>query len=708
MNKYNLFAFVFSLMLSSFPAHHAFAQISQGGKPVDERLFPSGDIVFESLPAFEMPLQAKAESATESAFRFKPLHYAHTFSVSFSPENNGIWRDLPDGSRVWKMGIESAEAFSLNLIFDRFEPARGVRVFLYNPEKTYILGAFDQINAPEGILAVSPVPGEQLIVEMIVPSQMTHYGDIRIGKVNHDFHGILPVRQSHAGESEKCNIDINCPEGNTHQLEKNSIVRLLITTTDGSFVCTGALVNNTGLDGKPYVLTANHCLDKQSEASTTVFLFGYEASSCNGSVSTGNTLSGSTLRATRGNIDLTLLELNQMPPLEYRPYYMGWNRQDAPASATSCIHHPSGDIKKIATDIEPPVSTTVTGFMSQGHWRVNRWDQGTTEGGSSGAPLIDENFRIVGFLTGGFAECGDPVNDYFAKVAKAWDTGSSDSENLKPWLDPANSNPTTLDGMNPYRDGTLEADFEISTTFVCKDEYHVFTDFSRGSVNSWSWNFGGDASPGSATGKGPHLVTYSSGGQKTVTLLVEDGMGADHLTSREINLTLKTTELPVADFSTFINLRQVSFTNLSQNGLTYYWDFGDGLGENSTSTLSNPGTRTYGSNGDYEVSLLVRNGPCESLKKETLLKVLTEELLPESQDIKVFPNPAQGFFSILLPQDGKTRTFELINTSGTTVLSGSILSGPFQVDASHLPAGLYLIRITDPLNVFTTRLILHH
>lgn len=708
MNKYIIFAFVFLLLLTTFSAQHAFPQISQGGKPVDESLFPSRNIVFERLPAFEMPLQVNTESATETSFRFKPLQYAHTFHVSFSPENKGEWRDLPDGSRVWKMGIESSEAFSLNLIFDRFEPARGVRVFLYNPEKTYILGAFDQMNAPEGILAVSPVPGEKLIVEMIVPPQTAHFGNLLIGKVNHDFHGILPMRQSHAGESEKCNIDINCPEGNTHQLEKNSIVRLLITTTDGSFVCTGALVNNTSLDAKPYVLTANHCLDKQSEASTTVFLFGYEASSCNGSVSTGNTLSGSTLRATRGNIDLTLLELNQMPPLGYRPYYMGWNRQDAAASNTTCIHHPGGDIKKIAIDIEPPVSTTVSGYLSQGHWRVNRWDAGTTEGGSSGAPLIDQNLRIVGFLTGGFAECGNPINDFFAKVAKAWDTGTSDAQNLKPWLDPVGSNPTTLDGMNPYQDEALEADFVINTTYVCKEEYFVFTDFSRGNVNSWAWNFGSDATPASANGKGPHLVTYSSGGQKTVSLLVENGLGADHLTSREFNMTLKTSELPVADFSTFINLRQVTFTNLSQNGLTYYWDFGDGLGINSTSTLSNPGTRTYASNGDYEVSLLVRNGPCESLKKEMLLKVLSEKLNSEIQEIKVFPNPAQGFFSVLSPDDGKTRTLEVINVSGTTVLSGIIGSATFQVDASHLPAGLYLIRISDQFNVFTTRLILFY
>ncbi len=46
----------------------------------------------------------------------------------------------------------------------------------------------------------------------------------------------------------------------------------------------------------------------------------------------------------------------------------------------------------------------------------------------------------------------------------------------------------------------------------------------------------------------------------------------------------------------------VRFTNRSQNGLTYRWDFGDGI----TSTLPAP-THTYGSAGDYLVSLTAYN-----------------------------------------------------------------------------------------------------
>lgn len=47
-----------------------------------------------------------------------------------------------------------------------------------------------------------------------------------------------------------------------------------------------------------------------------------------------------------------------------------------------------------------------------------------------------------------------------------------------------------------------------------------FIDKAMGNVQSWQWNFGADASPATATGKGPHNVQYSKAGKKTVSLKV--------------------------------------------------------------------------------------------------------------------------------------------------------------------------------------------
>ena len=50
----------------------------------------------------------------------------------------------------------------------------------------------------------------------------------------------------------------------------------------------------------------------------------------------------------------------------------------------------------------------------------------------------------------------------------------------------------------------------------------TFTDESV-IATSWSWNFGANATPSTATGQGPHNVTYSTGGLKDVSLTVDGG-----------------------------------------------------------------------------------------------------------------------------------------------------------------------------------------
>ncbi len=49
----------------------------------------------------------------------------------------------------------------------------------------------------------------------------------------------------------------------------------------------------------------------------------------------------------------------------------------------------------------------------------------------------------------------------------------------------------------------------------------TFENKSMGKVQSWTWNFGADAQPATATGKGPHTVEYKKAGKKTVSLTVK-------------------------------------------------------------------------------------------------------------------------------------------------------------------------------------------
>jgi PKD repeat protein len=64
------------------------------------------------------------------------------------------------------------------------------------------------------------------------------------------------------------------------------------------------------------------------------------------------------------------------------------------------------------------------------------------------------------------------------------------------------------------------ADFSSNITQVIINNNVIFTDQSSCNISSYNWNFGVDATPATASTQGPHTVSYSSTGFKTVSLTV--------------------------------------------------------------------------------------------------------------------------------------------------------------------------------------------
>ncbi|HZK06901.1 MAG TPA: hypothetical protein VFC92_01755 [Bacteroidales bacterium] len=62
--------------------------------------------------------------------------------------------------------------------------------------------------------------------------------------------------------------------------------------------------------------------------------------------------------------------------------------------------------------------------------------------------------------------------------------------------------------------------FTASPTAAEVSQPVVFTSTTTGDVTSWNWNFGADATPATATTKGPHTVSYATPGYKTISLTV--------------------------------------------------------------------------------------------------------------------------------------------------------------------------------------------
>ncbi|WP_281353138.1 PKD domain-containing protein [Fulvivirga kasyanovii] len=89
------------------------------------------------------------------------------------------------------------------------------------------------------------------------------------------------------------------------------------------------------------------------------------------------------------------------------------------------------------------------------------------------------------------------------------------------------------------------ADFTSSPASVnlCEAAEITFYDKSIGTISSYSWNFGAGASPATATGRGPHKVTYSTSGTKDVILTVEGESNGTQNETKNSFITIETNNI---------------------------------------------------------------------------------------------------------------------------------------------------------------------
>ncbi|NQU67816.1 MAG: trypsin-like peptidase domain-containing protein [Candidatus Marinimicrobia bacterium] len=417
------------------------AQVSIGGLPYSLENTVRAQIQTVTLPEVDAaPLLLEDETAPKD----EPYRFGYPQPVDLSLENSGTWEDLSDGGRLWRLQIESPGAKSINLIYNRFHLPDGGRFYVYSEDLTSVYGAFTSQNNKDHMeFSTSPTSGDVTILEYYHPTQDLGDTDISVSSVIHAYRDIFSLIDRNFGDSGACNNNVNCPEGDPWESEIRSVGMIL--TSGGFRICTGAMVNNVRQDLTPYFLTANHCLGGES---TWIIMFNYESPTCaNVDGPTNFTVQGTQLMANYSPSDFALLLLQETPPEEYNVHFAGWSAIDTAPQQPVCIHHPSGDIKKISFDYDAGISN---GWSTDdgSHWQIAQWDDGTTEPGSSGSPLFDIDHRIVGQLHGGEASCSYNFNDYYGKVARSWATGGSAASRLKDWLDPDNTGAVVLDGID--------------------------------------------------------------------------------------------------------------------------------------------------------------------------------------------------------------------------------------------------------------------
>jgi PKD repeat protein len=598
---------VFTLALSyAFTTNQSYAQLSEGGTPYTFQNVaqPKSAITTQN---YQKPIISNllADDAVNDALG-KPYRVGLNIPVNLTTQNSGTWETTPNGGQLWRLRIHMDDALALGLYYHNFFIPTGGKVFIYNESENHVIGAFtDAYNFNNQIRATQMIEGSTTTIEYYAPMGTVGIPIIEIKEVVYFYRGIedfiKPIVDEATGgnapanleKAASCQVDVACTPESTGWLDQiRSVVHYTFSTGGGTAVCSGAMVNNTSQDCTPYILSAWHCGERNAGQSITswVWYWNYQKTTCSPGAANGTnpskgtqTMTGGTVRASSGNgtlnnppgtnqlagSDFYLVELNSQPPTSYNAYYAGWDRSNTAATSGKGIHHPAGSAKKISTYTSTLVSQAYNGGAPNAHWRVV-WaatanGHGVTEGGSSGSPIFNQNNRIVGQLSGGSSFCNTPTSpDLYGKMFTNWDlNGTANNARLRPWLDPANTNVTFIDGS--YQPCTPPSSpptcgITASATSITVGNTVNFTDGSTGLPTTWNWNFDlgglGGASPATSTSQNPGNVTFSNTGTYQVQLIASNANGA---CTTSVNITVSA----AVGCDTLLNI-------LDTNSLTIY------------------------------------------------------------------------------------------------------------------------------------------
>jgi hypothetical protein len=399
-----------------------------------------------------------------------PTRVAVPMQLNIGIADAGTWETLPDGGTIWRLRVNSDNAHFISFKFSDFKLPPGAEVYFVSVYRDFQIGPFThRHNKPNGRFGSPVIAGDASVIELFLPQGKCDVA-LTLESVSHGYKNALgmnrfPYRKTKAareraqllplarvrapGGDFDCQRDINCPEGAPYQNEKRAVAE----GYDGAYICSGQLINNVRQDNRYLYITAAHCGWFEDPA-TMSYYWNYENTGCGTNdypawtYSTGST---DLYHIETNTQDVNLLELHGTD-LEgtYNIYFMGWNRSETAPTMAAMISHPDDKPKQIVIRYDPVIDCALggcAGGWGSLFWRVDGWDVGVDEGGSSGGGLLDQNNLLVGTLTGGVGtDCADFAWDEFFKLSAEW-------ASLQPFLDPDNTGAMSIPGKDGASSG---------------------------------------------------------------------------------------------------------------------------------------------------------------------------------------------------------------------------------------------------------------
>ena len=365
------------------------------------------------------------------AFRTTPGLASKSAPSAFA---RGLVAGSADNRIVYSTAIRVAGADRIRIRFDNVAIPDGAVFWVYGGGDEP--AGFGKELLYDGVIWSPPVHGPVVYIDFEAPASAASAFEI------HQIAELLAFSPAPA-DAPNCLIDSTCPSASTFDslaLAKKAIAHLEYVEGSSTYVCTGALLNDRKSDGTPYLLTANHCIDTQSVASTLTSYFDFISAGCNSVSNLGNAphTSGATLLSTSATSDFSFLRLNSVPAGRA---FLGWDT--TPPANGARLHRLSHPLPQSIifpqmysnTNVSTSVSTC-TG-VSRPNFVYSTAAQGGVYGGSSGSPAMIDGGYVVGQLLG---MCGPSPNDGCLASNKTVDGAFSITYNtVKQWLENASA-----------------------------------------------------------------------------------------------------------------------------------------------------------------------------------------------------------------------------------------------------------------------------
>ncbi len=412
------------------------------------------DAALKSAPVilFPLPKEFVDQMITEDSLAKGRLRVGVARSLDKPLVVNGVtvsagqWTALANGGQVFSVLLQAEGAVGLRVHIESARLPTGTRLLAYDanaPAASAAISA-EELTGQTDFLLPTVFSGK-VVLECQVPAgvNLSEVG-FTVQQVTHLFRPLVPetlAKDSPAKEGS-CYNDVSCYSGWLNQA--SGVALMHFQDAVNSYACTGSLLN----DGDPttfidYFLTANHCIDTAALASTLECFWFFQTPYCHGPVpalsSVPHTSGGADYLTSNPVSDFSLLRLRQPSP--GGAHFLGWTTALPSSGETlTVIHHPDNTYKRI--------SFSRLDSYDSGFWTV-RYYSGSTEAGSSGAPLFNSNGQIIGQLYGGSASCTNPNGtDDYGRFDVTY-------QYIRSWIDAVSFKVTGVPTINGVTAGTV-------------------------------------------------------------------------------------------------------------------------------------------------------------------------------------------------------------------------------------------------------------